>query len=156
MRVRPSGQAQMTKESEQQKFEMAPFLPEHHEKRTNICWKSRKTGSRIAQLVGAFCAKLIILGSTPCKGIFFEKWCIKVVSFSYLFLLLIVFMGIFSFVKSFSLIPLAGVTCCAYLMIEIPAKSWMVFFGWMALGLSIYFLYGRSRSKLARQGWGKH
>ncbi|MEX6686898.1 amino acid permease [Danxiaibacter flavus] len=69
----------------------------------------------------------------------------------YLFLLLIVFMGIFSFAKSFSLIPLLGVTCCAYLMIEIPAKSWMVFFGWMAIGLSIYFLYGRSRSKLALQ-----
>jgi len=36
-----------------------------------------------------------------------------------------------------------------YLMIEIPGKSWMVFFGWMALGLSIYLLYGRRKSKLA-------
>jgi hypothetical protein len=34
-------------------------------------------------------------------------------------------------------------------MIEIPGKSWMVFFGWMALGLSIYLVYGRKRSKLA-------
>jgi basic amino acid/polyamine antiporter, APA family len=42
-----------------------------------------------------------------------------------------------------------GVLCCAYLMIEIPAKSWMVFFGWMVIGLAIYFMYGYKKSKLA-------
>jgi len=41
------------------------------------------------------------------------------------------------------------VLCCMYLMIEIPAKSWLVFFGWMAFGLLIYFLYGYRKSKLA-------
>jgi hypothetical protein len=35
-----------------------------------------------------------------------------------------------------------------YLMVEIPAKSWLVFFGWMAFGLSIYLLYGKNNSKL--------
>ncbi|OIR00690.1 putative amino acid permease YhdG [mine drainage metagenome] len=54
-----------------------------------------------------------------------------------------------SFIKQFSLIPVLGVLCCAYLMIEIPAKSWMVFFTWMLIGLSIYMLYGRRKSKLA-------
>jgi hypothetical protein len=39
--------------------------------------------------------------------------------------------------------------CCLYLMIEIPAKSWTVFFIWMALGLAFYLLYGYRRSKLA-------
>jgi hypothetical protein len=34
-------------------------------------------------------------------------------------------------------------------MIEIPAKSWMVFFGWMAVGLTVYFGYGRQKSRLA-------
>jgi amino acid transporter len=72
----------------------------------------------------------------------------------YLFLVLIIFMGIFSFVKNFSLIPLLGVTCCAYLMIEIPAKSWMVFLGWMAFGLCIYFMYGYRKSRLAAQELG--
>jgi hypothetical protein len=43
----------------------------------------------------------------------------------------------------------SGVLCCMYLMIEIPTKSWMVFFGWMAIGLIIYFLYGYRKSKLA-------
>jgi hypothetical protein len=35
-------------------------------------------------------------------------------------------------------------------MIEIPAKSWMVFFMWMGLGLAIYLVYGRRKSKLAK------
>jgi len=38
-----------------------------------------------------------------------------------------------------------------YLMIEIPARSWLVFFGWMVFGLFFYFLYGRWKSKLARK-----
>jgi amino acid transporter len=54
-----------------------------------------------------------------------------------------------SFLRNYSLIPVCGVLCCMYLMIEIPGKSWMVFFGWMALGLAIYLVYGRKRSKLA-------
>jgi amino acid transporter len=57
--------------------------------------------------------------------------------------------AVLSYIRKYSVIPVAGVLCCLYLMIEIPGKSWMVFFGWMALGLSIYLLYGRSRSKLA-------
>ncbi|MCX6298261.1 MAG: amino acid permease [Bacteroidetes bacterium] len=57
--------------------------------------------------------------------------------------------AVYSFIKNHSLIPVCGVLCCMYLMIEIPGKSWMVFFGWMALGLSIYLLYGRRKSKLA-------
>jgi len=54
----------------------------------------------------------------------------------------------YTFVRQLSVIPIIGVLCCLYLMIEIPAKSWMVFFMWMAIGLSIYFMYGRKRSKL--------
>jgi len=57
--------------------------------------------------------------------------------------------ALFSFLKNYSLIPVLGVLCCLYLMIEIPAKSWMVFFGWMALGLTIYRLYGYRNSRLA-------
>lgn len=57
--------------------------------------------------------------------------------------------SVISFIKHYSLIPVLGVLCCTYLMIEIPANSWKVFFGWMVLGLSIYFLYGRRKSKLA-------
>jgi len=54
-----------------------------------------------------------------------------------------------TFFKNLSLIPILGLLCCLYLMIEIPPKSWLVFFGWMSLGLVIYLSYGRKKSKLA-------
>ena len=66
-----------------------------------------------------------------------------------LFILAAITIASLSFVRKYSLIPILGVLCCLYLMIEIPAKSWMVFFGWMAIGLSIYLLYGKTKSKLA-------
>ena len=69
-----------------------------------------------------------------------------------MFLLFILFstvMAVLTFVRRYSLIPVLGVLSCGYLMIEIPSKSWMVFFGWMAMGLTVYFGYGRQRSRLA-------
>jgi hypothetical protein len=65
-----------------------------------------------------------------------------------IFILLTAFISILTFIRNYSLIPVLGVLCCLYLMIEIPAKSWMVFFGWMSLGLLIYVMYGRRKSKL--------
>lgn len=69
-----------------------------------------------------------------------------------IFILLAVLIALLSFLRNYSLIPVLGVLCCLYLMIEIPAKSWLVFFAWMGLGLSIYFLYGYRKSKLAVNG----
>ncbi|HEX8060906.1 MAG TPA: amino acid permease [Cyclobacteriaceae bacterium] len=54
-------------------------------------------------------------------------------------------------VKRLSLIPILGMTFCLYLMVEIPTRSWVVFFGWMALGLAIYFSYGYKKSHLNKQ-----
>jgi amino acid transporter len=68
------------------------------------------------------------------------------------YVLLAVIMAVLSFVKQFSLIPVLGVLSCAYLLIEIPANSWLYFFVWMALGLTVYFLYGYRKSKLAAPG----
>jgi APA family basic amino acid/polyamine antiporter len=66
-----------------------------------------------------------------------------------IFLLMATGITIAAFVKKLSLIPILGMACCLYLMIEIPTKSWGVFFGWMAFGLVIYFSYGFWKSKLA-------
>ena len=66
-----------------------------------------------------------------------------------IFILISVTVAILGFIRNYSLIPVLGVLCCTYLMIEIPPKSWLVFFGWMAFGLSIYLAYGRRKSKLA-------
>lgn len=68
--------------------------------------------------------------------------------------LLLIFLGIatamtiYTAMKKWSFIPVMGVLFCTYLMIEIPVKSWYVFFGWMAFGLLIYFFYSRNNSKL--------
>lgn len=66
-----------------------------------------------------------------------------------IFVILAAVLAIFSFLKNYSLIPILGVSCCMYLMVEIPANSWIVFFGWMLIGLLIYFFYGRKKSKLS-------
>jgi APA family basic amino acid/polyamine antiporter len=65
------------------------------------------------------------------------------------YVLLAIVMALLSFIKNFSLIPVLGVLSCAYLLIEIPATSWIYFFIWMALGLTIYFMYGYRKSKLS-------
>jgi len=66
-----------------------------------------------------------------------------------LFIFIAIVTGVLSFVRKYSVIPVVGALCCLYLMIEIPAISWMWFFIWMGLGLIIYFFYSRRRSKLA-------
>jgi len=67
-----------------------------------------------------------------------------------IFMVIALITAFYSFVRSYSFIPVAGALCCLYLMIEIPAISWLWFFGWMALGLIIYFFYGKNKSKLAQ------
>ncbi len=45
-------------------------------------------------------------------------------------------------------VPLGAIACCGYLMCELPLVTWIRFFGWMAAGLILYFLYGFRRSRL--------
>jgi amino acid transporter len=66
-----------------------------------------------------------------------------------IFIAIALYVAFRAFLKKSSAIPVLGALCCLYLMIEIPAVSWLWFFAWMAVGLSIYFLYGRKQSKLA-------
>ncbi len=56
--------------------------------------------------------------------------------------------SVFTFARKLSLIPIMGVLFCSYLLMEIPAMSWLWFLGWMTLGLCIYFLYGYKKSNL--------
>ncbi|MEW2506957.1 MULTISPECIES: amino acid permease [unclassified Amycolatopsis] len=45
--------------------------------------------------------------------------------------------------------PILGVLCCAYMMFSLDGATWVVFGGWMLLGLVLYFGYGIRRSRLA-------
>ena len=66
------------------------------------------------------------------------------------YVLMAVILAIASFIKNFSLIPILGVLFCSYLLIEIPATSWIWFFAWMGIGLAIYFLYGYRKSQFEK------
>jgi APA family basic amino acid/polyamine antiporter len=65
-----------------------------------------------------------------------------------IFVLLATGLTLGTVIRKYSLIPVLGVLFCAYLLIEIPAIAWEWFFAWMAVGLTVYFLYGYRKSKL--------
>jgi amino acid transporter len=64
------------------------------------------------------------------------------------FVFILSIVALFSFLRKYSVIPVVGALCCLYLMIEIPAISWLWFFVWMGIGLVFYALYGSRKSKL--------
>lgn len=57
------------------------------------------------------------------------------------------FLSIQAFRKSWSLIPLLGLSSCAYLMTELGWINWVRFGIWLGIGLVIYFSYGYRHSK---------
>lgn len=46
------------------------------------------------------------------------------------------------------LVPVLSVAASVWLMLNLPAETWVRFAIWMAVGFVIYFLYGRSHSRL--------
>jgi APA family basic amino acid/polyamine antiporter len=44
--------------------------------------------------------------------------------------------------------PLIGAALCIYLMTKLEAVTWLRFGAWLAVGLVIYFVYGRTHSRL--------
>ena len=48
------------------------------------------------------------------------------------------------------IIPIAGIALCLMLMFSLPAANWWRLFAWLALGLVIYFCYGRHHSLLGK------
>ncbi len=50
--------------------------------------------------------------------------------------------------KNLSLIPLVGLSSCLYLLTGMTHNNWFWFGLWFAIGLVIYFTYGRKHSKL--------
>lgn len=69
----------------------------------------------------------------------------------WLFVITCLWLAVLAFRHSLSLIPMLGLVSCFYMMAQIPAKSWVGFFIWLAAGLVIYFGYGYSNSKLTRK-----
>jgi APA family basic amino acid/polyamine antiporter len=57
-------------------------------------------------------------------------------------------LGVYCFMKEFSLIPILGLSSCAYLMTELGITNWIRFGGWLVIGFCIYFTYGVRHSNL--------
>ena len=51
-----------------------------------------------------------------------------------------------------SIVPVLGILCCLMLMFSLPAENWLRLFIWLAIGLTIYFTYGRRHSRLGNPG----
>lgn len=66
----------------------------------------------------------------------------------WIFILFTLFISGMAFLHNLSLIPILGLLSCLYMMSQINVKNWFFFFIWLALGLLIYFTYGRKNSKL--------
>jgi APA family basic amino acid/polyamine antiporter len=45
-------------------------------------------------------------------------------------------------------LPIASALVCFYLMLNLSVETWVRFVVWMALGFAVYFLYGRSHSRV--------
>lgn len=54
------------------------------------------------------------------------------------------------------LVPILGILICGYMMLNLGFDTWMRLLIWMALGIVIYFAYGRKHSKLRRQNEEQH
>jgi len=52
--------------------------------------------------------------------------------------------------RQFSLIPVLGLLTNFYLMAQLGITNWLRFLIWLAIGLTIYFSYGRRHSRLGR------
>jgi len=46
-------------------------------------------------------------------------------------------------------VPLLGVIICGYMMKSLPSDTWIRLIVWMVIGLLIYFIYGKSHSRVA-------
>jgi APA family basic amino acid/polyamine antiporter len=51
-----------------------------------------------------------------------------------------------------SIVPVLGILCCLLLMFSLPAENWLRLVIWLAVGLTIYFTYGRHHSRLGNPG----
>lgn len=50
------------------------------------------------------------------------------------------------------LVPILGIASCLLLMFSLPSATWLRLVVWLAIGLAVYFAYGRRHSRLAHPG----
>jgi APA family basic amino acid/polyamine antiporter len=68
-----------------------------------------------------------------------------------LFWVIAVVTAIYTFIRSFSLIPVLGLISCFYLMAQETHIVWTRFLGWLVAGLIVYFFYSNKNSKIGKR-----
>jgi len=48
------------------------------------------------------------------------------------------------------LVPILGIFTCVFMMVFLPIDTWIRLAVWMAIGLVVYFTYGKSHSHIGR------
>jgi APA family basic amino acid/polyamine antiporter len=51
----------------------------------------------------------------------------------------------------FPIVPILGAVVCTGMIVALDAQTLKVAFGWMAVGLVVYFLYSKKHSKLRQK-----
>jgi len=77
----------------------------------------------------------------------FEIWQHKILDI--LYFIFAIGLTIFAVYKKLSIIPVLGLLTNLYLMSQLGITNWLRFIIWLAIGLILYFGYGRKHSKLA-------
>lgn len=70
---------------------------------------------------------------------------------TFFFWILFVVLAVLSFLNRYSAIPVLGMISNFYLMTQLNFTNWAAFVIWLLFGLAVYFVYGRTRSVLARR-----
>ncbi|MFI9167992.1 amino acid permease [Streptomyces lincolnensis] len=114
-----------------------------------------KTPHRPTILLGVLIA--IVAGFTPLSEL------AELVNIGTLFAFVVVAIGVIILRKSrpdlhrafrtpwVPFIPILSVGASLWLMLNLPAETWLRFALWMAIGFIVYFAYGRSHSRLGRR-----
>ena len=55
----------------------------------------------------------------------------------------------------FPVVPILGILCCLLLMFSLRVENWWRLFGWLAIGLVIYFSYGIRHSRITAESRGR-
>jgi amino acid transporter len=72
-----------------------------------------------------------------------------------LFWIITTIVTVYTFIRSFSLIPVLGLISCFYLMAQETHLVWFRFLAWLIIGLVIYFLYSYKNSRLSPENVAK-
>lgn len=118
-----------------------------------------KSGFQVPYVNGKFILPALFIGAVS-AWLYFNKQSLHHIDFSswqslrsvvpyIVFLLLALILAVLSFLKNLSLIPSLGLLSCSYLLCESGSSNWERFLIWLAMGLVVYFLYGKKKSKLA-------